>query len=80
MVEGRSKQVFATWLSERDKAWRDKVEIVAMDGFTGYKTAAVDNLPDAVEVMDPFYADVLVMPMWSGSVLVGAVAGLVRSA
>ena len=55
MVEGRSKQVFATWLAERPQAWRDKVEIVAMDGFTGFKTAAVDKLPDAVEVMDPFH-------------------------
>ena len=55
MVEGRSKQVFATWLDERPQEWRDKVEIVAMDGFTGFKTAAVDKLPDAVEVMDPFH-------------------------
>lgn len=55
MVEGRSKQVFATWLDERPQAWRDQVEIVAMDGFTGFKTAAVDKLPDAVEVMDPFH-------------------------
>ena len=55
MVEGRSKQVFASWLSERPQEWRDQVEIVAMDGFTGFKTAAVDNLPDAVEVMDPFH-------------------------
>ena len=55
MVEGRSKQVFAIWLAERPQAWRDKVEIVAMDGFTGFKTAAVDKLPDAVEVMDPFH-------------------------
>ena len=55
MVEGRSKQVFASWLSERPQEWRDQVEIVAMDGFTGFKTAAVDKLPDAVEVMDPFH-------------------------
>jgi len=55
MVEGRSKQVFASWLDERPQEWRDKVEIVAMDGFTGFKTAAVEQLPDAVEVMDPFH-------------------------
>ena len=55
MVEGRSKQVFATWLAERDQAWRDRIDVVAMDGFTGFKTAAVDKLPDAVEVMDPFH-------------------------
>ena len=26
-----------------------------MDGFTGFKTAATDELPDAVAVMDPFH-------------------------
>ena len=55
MVEGRSKQVFKTWLSERDQAWRDAVEVVAMDGFTGFKTAAVEELPDVVTVLDPFH-------------------------
>ena len=54
MVEGRSKQVFKTWLAERDPAFRDAVEVVAMDGFTGFKTAASEELPDAVAVMDPF--------------------------
>ena len=55
MVEGRSKSVFKTWLSERDQAWRDAVEVVAMDGFTGFKTATTEELPDAVAVMDPFH-------------------------
>lgn len=35
MVEGRSKQVFKTWLAARPQAWRDGIEVVAMDGFTG---------------------------------------------
>jgi transposase len=55
MVEGRSKQVFKTWLSERPESWRDAVEVVAMDGFTGFKTATTEELPDAVAVMDPFH-------------------------
>lgn len=55
MVEGRSKQAFKTWLGERPDAWRDGVEVVAMDGFTGFKTAATEELPDAVAVMDPFH-------------------------
>ena len=55
MVEGRSKQAFKTWLSQRPQAWRDQVEVVAMDGFTGFKTAAAEELPDAVAVMDPFH-------------------------
>ena len=55
MVEGRSKQAFKTWLAERPEAWREAVEVVAMDGFTGFKTAAAEEVPDAVAVMDPFH-------------------------
>ena len=56
MVEGRSKQAFKTWLAGRPQAWRDAVEVVAMDGFTGFKSATTEELPDAVAVMDPFHA------------------------
>ena len=55
MVEGRSKSVFKTWLAARVQGWRDGVEVVAMDGFTGFKTAASEELPDAVTVIDPFH-------------------------
>ncbi|WP_344814798.1 ISL3 family transposase, partial [Microlunatus aurantiacus] len=55
MVEGRTKQAFKRWLAERPAAWRDQIEVVAMDGFTGFKTAAAEELPDAVAVMDPFH-------------------------
>ena len=55
MVEGRSKQAFKSWLAERPCTWREEVEVVAMDGFTGFKTAAAEELPDAVAVMDPFH-------------------------
>ena len=54
MVQGRSKRAFKQWLSERPQAWRDGVEVVAMDGFTGFKTATTEELPDAATVMDPF--------------------------
>jgi len=56
MLEGRSKQAFKQWLAARPQAWRDRVEVVAMDGFTGFKTATSEELPDAVAVMDPFHA------------------------
>jgi transposase len=55
MVEGRSKAAFQQWLADRPQEWRDGVEVVAMDGFTGFKTAATEELPDAVAVMDPFH-------------------------
>jgi len=55
MVQGRSKQAFKTWLAERPARWRAGLELVAMDGFTGFKTATTEELPDAVAVMDPFH-------------------------
>lgn len=55
MVEGRSRLAFKTWLATRPKAWRDGLDVVAMDGFTGFKTAATEELPEAVTVMDPFH-------------------------
>jgi transposase len=44
-----------SWLEARDQAFRDGIAIVAMDGFSGYKNAATEALPDAVTVMDPFH-------------------------
>ncbi|MDF2747430.1 MAG: family transposase [Propionibacteriaceae bacterium] len=55
MVQGRSKQAVKQWLADRPDAWRDGLEIVAMDGFTGFKTAAAEEVPHAVAVMDPFH-------------------------
>jgi transposase len=55
MVEGRSKQAFKTWLAARPHDWRTGLEVVAMDGFTGFKTATTEELPEATAVMDPFH-------------------------
>ncbi|CAM3633179.1 ISL3 family transposase [Occultella aeris] len=55
MIEGRSKAVLKTWLAQRPRAWHDGVEVVAMDGFSGFKTATTEELPEAVAVMDPFH-------------------------
>ena len=55
VVSGRSKKVLKTWLSQRDQDWRGRVEVVAMDGFTGFKSAAGEELPQARAVMDPFH-------------------------
>ena len=55
MVSGRSKKVFKTWLASQPDTWRERIEIVAMDGFTGFKSAAAEELPDATTVMDPFH-------------------------
>jgi len=60
MVQGRSKAVFKTWLEQQSTDFRDGIEVVAMDGFTGFKTAAAETVPDAVAVMDPFHVVALV--------------------
>jgi transposase len=43
------------WLAARTPSFRAQVEIVAMDGFGGYKNTATGAVPDAVTVMDPFH-------------------------
>ena len=55
LVEGRSKQVFKTWLESQTREFRAGVEIVAMDGFAGFKSATAEAVPDATAVMDPFH-------------------------
>ena len=55
LVPGRSKAVFTDWLERQTEQFRAGIEVVAMDGFTGFKTAAAEALPDAVAVMDPFH-------------------------
>ncbi|MDQ2838332.1 MAG: ISL3 family transposase [Actinomycetota bacterium] len=59
MVGGRSKAVFTSWLDAQTAQFRNGIEVVAMDGFTGFKTATTDQLPDAVAVMDPFHVAAL---------------------
>lgn len=55
MVPGRSKKVFKAWLDAQSRQFRDGIETVAMDGFTGFKTAAAEEIPQAVAVMEPFH-------------------------
>ena len=55
VVPGRSKKVLKTWLAARGESWRGRVEVVAMDGFTGFKSATGEELPQARTVMDPFH-------------------------
>ena len=55
MIPGRSKAVFKEWLNGRGATWRGRIDAVAMDGFTGFKTAAAEEVPQATAVMDPFH-------------------------
>ena len=54
-VAGRSAAALTMWLASRPPAFRDQVDVVAMDGFGCYKTAAAEVLPQAATVMDPFH-------------------------
>jgi transposase len=55
LVPGRSAAALRTWLANQSPQFRDQVDVVAMDGFGGYKTAATEVLPDATAVINPFH-------------------------
>ncbi len=55
MIPGRFKAVFKTRLAEQDEHWKQGIGVVAMDGFTGFTPAAAEELPQTVEVLDPFH-------------------------
>ncbi|HKM16029.1 MAG TPA: ISL3 family transposase [Marinospirillum sp.] len=55
VLEGRSKQAFKQWLESRPKPWRDQIESIAMDDFSGFKSAAQEVIPKAQTVLDPFH-------------------------
>ena len=55
MRPGRSADVLSGWLKERDPSFREQIQVVTMDGFTGYATAVEEQLPQADKVMDPFH-------------------------
>ena len=55
VVPGRSGNALASWVAARDQAWRDGIEVAALDPFRGYATALRTQLPDAVRVLDAFH-------------------------
>ena len=55
MVAGRSKAALKDWLGSQEQVFRDRIRVVTMDGFTGYRTATAEALDKARAVMDPFH-------------------------
>ena len=47
--------MLATWLADRDQAWRVGITTASLDPFRGYATALSNQLPGAVRVLDPFH-------------------------
>ena len=70
VVPGRSKAVFKQWLASRPRAWSDAIDVVAMDGFTGFKAATSEELPTATVVMDHSHVARLAGMRWTGAVAV----------
>jgi transposase len=44
MVQGRSASALASWLATQPAGFAQTVEVIAMDGFAGYKTAATEAI------------------------------------
>jgi transposase len=54
-VTGRTSAAVVTWLEARGQAWRDAVQVVAIDPAAPYRTAVRRALPHAVIVVDHFH-------------------------
>jgi transposase len=54
-VDGRSSAAVLRWLTQRDQAFRDAVEIVALDPSAPYAAAVRDALPTARVAVDHFH-------------------------
>ena len=80
--EGRTGATVVDWLTERTPEFRAGIEFVAIDPAAIYASAirTPGLLPNATLVVDHFYAEVRIMPMWCGLRLVTAVTMPVRSA
>lgn len=56
VVEHRSGRAVTDWLDARGKAWRDGIDVAALDPFRGYDTALRGRLDNATIVLDCFHA------------------------
>jgi len=55
LVPGRSGTVYKTWLDQRGKEFKNRVQVATLDPFRGYKNAIDDKLADATAVLDAFH-------------------------
>ncbi len=62
-VEGRTADDAAYWLAQMPAAWRDAVEVVAIDMCTIYASAVRRMLPDATLAVDLFHVVQLAVKM-----------------
>ena len=55
IVDGRDSAAVGGWLSKRSPAWRDRIEVVAIDPSAAFKRAIIEQLPNAKISVDPFH-------------------------
>ncbi|HEV7788979.1 MAG TPA: transposase [Pseudonocardia sp.] len=55
VVDGRDSAGVGTWLQARSPAWRDAVEVVAIDPSAAFRKALREHLPHAAVSVDPFH-------------------------
>lgn len=55
VVDGRDSAGVGTWLAARSPAWRDAVEVVAIDPSAAFRKALREQLPHAAVSVDPFH-------------------------
>jgi transposase len=56
VVEGRSRDVLAAWLTERGTDWCDRITLATLDPAAGYRAALLEHLSNATLVVDHFHA------------------------
>lgn len=55
VVDGRDSAAVAGWLRSRSSAWRDRVEVVAIDPSAAFRKALREHLPHAAVSVDAFH-------------------------
>ena len=78
--EGKGSKVLESFYDELGETGCAGVQAVSLDMGGAYKLATDNKAPQARQCVDPFYADVLVMPTWAGIGLLGRCCAVVMSA
>lgn len=55
VVDGRTSQGVGAWLEQRSQAWRDGIEVVAIDPSAAFRKALATYLPAAAVSVDKFH-------------------------
>ncbi len=55
IVDGRDTAAVGGWLAARSLAWRDRIQVVAIDPSAAFRRAIVEQLPGALISVDPFH-------------------------